>query len=120
MLNCKLCGQPATHIFRCDDHYRCDDCGTKEKLCYYTEGILCQSCHTARVNERIAKFNRDTRYTKEAMCPYCGYEQSDSWELSDGEYECPDCGNSYEVEVVVTVEYSTSKLPVKATKEPQP
>ncbi len=51
----------------------------------------------------------DTKYTREITCPHCGYVESDSYEFSEGEYECGECGESYEVERIVTVEYSTYK-----------
>lgn len=110
MIKCRVCGAAATYIFRCEEHNRCDDCGTQEKICHYKEGVLCRSCHKKRVDERITTFNGDTDYTSEVTCPYCGYEESDSWEISEGERECGDCGHSYEVERIVTVEYSTSKV----------
>lgn len=34
------------------------------------------------------------------VCPYCGYEDPDSWEAPDGEgtRECPRCGREYAYE----------------------
>ena len=50
-------------------------------------------------------------FTREAVCPYCGCEESDSWELEDGgEYECGECDGIYTVQRIVTVEYSTHKV----------
>jgi len=50
--------------------------------------------------------------TGSITCPYCGYENGDSWEAdeSDEHYECPNCGSyfSYEREVSVTY-YSSPK-----------
>ncbi len=51
----------------------------------------------------------DTKYTREITCPHCGYVESDSYEFNDGEYECGECGASYEVERIITVEYTTYK-----------
>lgn len=110
---CPVC----TRWKRCADHNRCDDCGTRDKLCYYREGLLCERCHTGRVDDRIAAFDGDTDYTSEITCPHCGYVHSDSWEMSEGEQECSDCERPFEVERVVTVEYRTAKITRVAAKE---
>jgi len=52
----------------------------------------------------------DHEYTPEIVCPYCGHEQSDSWEFSDdGTHECSMCDNEFNYERIVTIQYSTSK-----------
>jgi transcription elongation factor Elf1 len=52
----------------------------------------------------------DHEYTKEIVCPYCGNEETDSWEFSDdGIHECSVCDNEFSYERILTVEYSTSK-----------
>ena len=58
----------------------------------------------------------DCDYKKTAVCPYCGYEEKDSWEMSDeeDERECPCCGGTYDYQRIVTVEYSSQ--PVKCPK----
>lgn len=51
-------------------------------------------------------------------CPYCGYEDSDSWELEeeDSEYECLQCGGIISYERIVTVDYSSEAVrPPKVT-----
>ena len=52
----------------------------------------------------------DHEYTGEIVCPYCGYEFSDSCEFqeNDGDIEC-DCGKTFEYRRIITVEYCTSK-----------
>lgn len=58
--------------------------------------------------------NIDHEYTKEIVCPYCGNEQSDSWEFSeDGEITCDVCENDFDYEKIITVEWSTSKKQCK-------
>lgn len=116
MVTCRICGDEATIIFRCEEHNLCDDCSTKENLCHYTEGLLCRECHRARVEKRIAEFKGDTDYTKKITCPYCGYKFDDSWEYENTVYEldCPDCENQFDVEIFVTVNYSTFKQKVTA------
>ena len=38
----------------------------------------------------------DCRYKDEITCPYCGCEQSDSWEASDkGNEKCSECGKEF-------------------------
>lgn len=56
---------------------------------------------------------RDEDYTNEITCPYCGYEDNDSWEEDDenDEYECPGCGSIFSYQRNVTVEYCSH--PVK-------
>lgn len=45
-------------------------------------------------------------------CPYCGYEDIDSWELEedDSEYECTHCGGIISYERCVTVDYSSEAI----------
>ena len=115
MSDCRVCqiqldkGNSRTGWGRCNEHYHCDDCGTLESLCFYTEGLLCDPCHTKRVQGRMASFKGDTSYASEATCPWCGYEHGDSWELENGIYECGDCGNSYEVTRNMEITFSTTK-----------
>jgi len=52
----------------------------------------------------------DTSYEEFAICPWCGHEDNDSWELEDGEYDCPSCSKPYEVYRIVDVHYSTAKV----------
>lgn len=56
----------------------------------------------------------DTEHTSHITCPYCGYEDRDSWEWNegeegDGEHECASCGETMTVSRHVHVTYSTSK-----------
>jgi predicted RNA-binding Zn-ribbon protein involved in translation (DUF1610 family) len=111
MFACRICGKEnPEHFFHCEEHYKCEDCGTKEKLCSYTEALLCLPCHEKRVERRIAEFSGDTDYTDEVVCPHCGYKYHDSWELSDGEYECSDCGRRFNITRDIEVTYSTDKI----------
>ena len=111
MLACKICGKEnPEYLFHCKEHYKCEDCGTLDNLCTYTEAVLCLPCHDIRVDKRVAVFDGETDYTNEAVCPHCGYKHSDSWELSDGEYDCGDCGRKYIITRNVEVTYSTDKV----------
>lgn len=52
----------------------------------------------------------DESYTNNVKCPYCGYENNDSWEMDDNDdnHECGGCGAIIAYERVVTVEYCSS------------
>jgi DNA-directed RNA polymerase subunit RPC12/RpoP len=49
-------------------------------------------------------------YTKNITCPYCGYEDKNSWEYREesGDIECPDCGKKFHYNRNVDVTYCTS------------
>lgn len=63
----------------------------------------------------------DHDYTDNIICPYCGAEYTDSWELSDnsGTEECSNCGKNFNFERIITVEYCTEKIPLQSTEVPQ-
>jgi len=116
-LACTICGKDDGGIFRCRDHYRCDDCGTREHIVFRNSGVTCDACHKIRADKQVAEFEGDTGYTQEIVCPWCGQEQSDSWEASDSEeHECDNCGNRYKHERNVQVDYSTEKIHSIPTK----
>jgi transcription elongation factor Elf1 len=76
----------------------------------FTVGVL--SAKKDKAGVRKAKFNSDPEeqnYEKNIKCPYCGYENSDSWECgdTDDEYECGRCRGVFSYERVVTVEYNS-------------
>lgn len=46
---------------------------------------------------------------EEIKCPYCGAEQSDSWDYSDsGDEHCDTCGSEYQYERIVEVTYTST------------
>lgn len=51
------------------------------------------------------------QYTNEIVCPYCGHEQSDSFELidDDGEMNCGSCSGTFSFERHRRITYSTYK-----------
>ena len=60
--------------------------------------------------------NKETEHTHNVVCPYCGYEEKDSWELDFGpglggeeELQCSDCGEMFMAYRDVEVTYSTWK-----------
>lgn len=54
----------------------------------------------------------DKDYTRQITCPYCGYENDDSWESGDdeAEYDCPCCGSVFSYQRNVTVEYCSQPV----------
>ena len=60
----------------------------------------------------------DHKYTREAVCPYCGYEFSDTWDFNlqhDGdktEVDC-DCGETFWLWINIDVDYTTRKKEIK-------
>lgn len=102
----------------CEKHDVCVSCGVARKgLGYAPWGVrmgsfMCKPCEkkerTERINARINKgFEHD--YEDEVVCPHCGYEHGDSWEMDDGEHDCPECEKSFHLERHVSVTYSTRK-----------
>jgi len=55
------------------------------------------------------------KYTREVVCPYCGYEFSDSWDFDlegdgdEGETECGGCGEEFVFWMNLEVTYSSMK-----------
>ena len=57
----------------------------------------------------------DCSHTNEIICPYCGCEQSDSWEILRGDkhdgdtvdYSCDECEKDFVVEIHISVTYSS-------------
>lgn len=56
-------------------------------------------------------------YTDNITCPYCNWEDEDSWELRENSAEliCGNCGEEFFVERDIQVTYST--LPIVGRKE---
>lgn len=54
----------------------------------------------------------DCSYTDELTCPYCGYEDRDSWECreDDGEATCGHCEKDYSYIRNVEVTYTTTEI----------
>lgn len=64
-----------------------------------------------------AKEQIDCWRTDEVVCPYCGFEHTDSWEWFSGaanynskKIECEDCNRKFEAEADQRTYYSTSKI----------
>ncbi len=59
----------------------------------------------------------DTDHTVNMICPYCGHEDRDSWEVNPGELEyddyeveCDHCGKAFIVSKRCSITYTTKKM----------
>jgi uncharacterized Zn finger protein len=60
--------------------------------------------------------NIDCEYTKEVVCPYCGIEFTDSYELVDAQdtdiqIECGDCGKTFIYITDCHITFSSRQVP---------
>lgn len=110
---CEICGAPGTHWKRCDEHYRCDDCGTTENICFWGKkyGLLCDPCQKKQADKRVQDFDGSTEYEDCIICPWCGNEVTDDlYEYEDGSVEdCNYCNRTYTVGLHETIQYSTRR-----------
>lgn len=51
----------------------------------------------------------NTTHTDEIVCPWCGHEHQDSWEMADGVHWCGACSKEFRVNINVIVTYTTTK-----------
>ena len=58
------------------------------------------------------KFNPETQFTSDPVCPKCGYKHRDAWEWDfdsgDTEHDCGKCGEPFVCSRIVNVEYCTT------------
>lgn len=71
----------------------------------------CQECHycTDDCTCDAPKSYREDEIT----CPYCGEQESDSWERIDSdpdEVDCESCGKTFSLEIEMTASYNTSPI----------
>ena len=54
----------------------------------------------------------DHKNTRNIICPYCGYEDTDSWEheADRDEIECTECDETFKYEREITIDYTTKKI----------
>jgi DNA-directed RNA polymerase subunit RPC12/RpoP len=81
---------------------------------HYTIGVFSKAKDSAGARKTEINYaGKERSYENNIVCPYCGYENRDSWECadSDDEYECGRCQGIFSYERVVTVEYNS--FPVK-------
>lgn len=118
MGTCKKCGKETPRWGRCDDCLHCDECGTREGVCQYVDGVWCDYCRKGVVDIQIAKFTRSKKSTEsetQCICPWCGYVSRDAWESSEGETECSNCERDYDMSREVVAYYTTKRIEKPAT-----
>lgn len=121
---CKTGSYPSYNFGKdlCQKHDVCITCGCKRAgLGYAPWGVRygafqcrpCEeSCRKAEIKKRISA-GFDHEYTDEVMCPHCGYTHGDSWEMREGENDCPDCKKHFTIHRNVSVSYTTEKVKAK-------
>lgn len=78
---------------------------------YYAVGVYSYPKCSAGVHKIEINFDPEERnYEDSLTCPYCGYEDLDSFELEDNseEHPCSKCGGIISYERVTTIEYNTA------------
>jgi hypothetical protein len=123
IIECPVClgnGNDQWAFGYCDEHDVCVDCGINRKdlkgrAAWGTRygAFQCNDCEVTdrknRIKERQEK-GFDHEYTDKIVCPHCGNEFCDSWEMSDsGEVECDECKKTLTYERIVTVQYITEQ-----------
>lgn len=103
----------------CEAHNVCVSCGIKRSQLDHAPwasrigAFQCAPCEKtekeARIKKRISK-RFDHEYSDEVICPHCGYEHGDSWEMGEGDNECSECEKPFSMSRNVSVTYSTEKL----------
>lgn len=77
---------------------------------YYAIGVLEHKNNIAGCRKiNLDQNPEEKEYESDLVCPYCGYADRNSWELSNDEDEhiCGQCSAVMSFERVVTVEYSS-------------
>ena len=63
-------------------------------------------------DERKRAWRNEQYWKDEITCPWCGYEDPDSWEFEsecDDEHECPNCGELFVLERNVNITYTSRR-----------
>lgn len=100
-------------------NYKCKICG-KEIGLYAQDyqDAMCSSCYKEASYYELAQSLQENEETEtycedEIVCPYCGnrMEDYDGYfiQQGDGEYECDECGKTFNFTVRVEATYSTSR-----------
>lgn len=99
--------------------YTCERCGKptpNRKL--FTGGSIGGKVGYSWCDKCISDFDRELEWKNEQSfkenitCPWCGYEDTDSWEFEgeyDDAYECPECGKKFILEVHTEITYTSKR-----------
>lgn len=93
--------------------FKCNICEQNESFNQLHGKYYCNKHYDESRSKLIQEGKGDYlhSYSPEIICPYCGYEYSDSWEMIDsGNETCEECGKEFKFERDVEVSYSTYKL----------
>ena len=101
------------------DTYKCDLCGKPtSNRTFFSSGPIGGKDGYSWCDECVSYFDRKMEWENEQSekenitCPWCGYEDPDSWEFEgeyDGDYECPSCGKPFILEACVEVTYTSKR-----------
>lgn len=99
--------------------YKCKICGKEiDSFDYKYQNQLCFSCAKKERQRKLAEAlqedeETETDFEDEVVCPYCGYRMHDDCgefvSEGSGEYECDNCGKTFEFEAHIEVTYSTRR-----------
>lgn len=109
LFECEKCHKKTERWSRCKECHKCDGCGTREKICMYMDGVHCPTCRAKHVEKKIASFRGSTLFTSEVVCPWCGYQNRDSWEMGEGTHECGECERSFDMTRRTETTYTTTR-----------
>ena len=71
---------------------------------------MCDDCK--KQDDRKQAWRNEQYLKDEITCPWCGYENPDSWEFEseyDDAYECPSCGELFILERDVNITYTSRR-----------
>ena len=101
------------------NEYHCKICGKEISLFAqdYQDAMCSSCCKEAHYDELAQSLQEDeeteTFCEDEVVCPYCGNRMADDdgyfIQEGDGEYECDECGKTFNFTVHMEVTYSTSR-----------
>ena len=102
MGKCMECGKETSDYLFSDEIYR-------KKYGY---DFLCRECKEKKM--AFYDWENEQFEMEEIVCPWCGYEFSDSYEFDFGssgykEIECEDCEKTFEVELNIKYLYTSRK-----------
>lgn len=100
-------------------NYKCKNCGREiSKYEHDYQDDICFLCHKERYYDDLTQLLREneeieTDFEDEIVCPYCGNRMQDDEgyfaQQGDGEYECDECGKTFNFTANIEVTYSTSR-----------
>jgi len=108
---------PAAHPWRCGCGHELDGEPMTPPFKCTVEGCACSQC-TSEPEDGNPDVDHD--YTSEIVCPQCGDEWSDSWEVGRnsndedlGEQECDECGCKFYATRHIDISYCTTVITSK-------